>query len=92
MNSIQSRSRLSLKALSLVAAGGAMAVMGIVTVAAGAGDGTAPTSPAVVAGTATTTSPFEVNSPAAGAKVVKPTTFAGGDWPGMGSFGEDWGS
>jgi hypothetical protein len=68
----------------------ALATMGILASESGSvgvGHG-----PAVVADSNTVTSavPPPTPSVAKAGPVVKPTTFAGGDWPGMGKFGEDW--
>ncbi len=83
------RRRGSLKLTSLCVAATALAVMGAVTVEAGS-VGTSPR--AVATGADTMTSPTPATTPAVGraAPVVKATTFVGGDWPGLGSFGEDW--
>jgi hypothetical protein len=82
------RIRGSLKALSLFAAAGAVAVMGIFTVAQSmsGGDG----KNVIVAGTSTQATPPPTPAVQSAAPTVKATTFKGGDWPGMGSFGEDW--
>jgi hypothetical protein len=71
-------------------AAAALATMGIVTAESGSvGVGHAP---AAVADSNTVTSAVPPSTPsvAKAGPVVKPTTFAGGDWPGMGKFGEDW--
>ena len=75
--------------LSLVAAAGALAVMGTITVAMGS-SGNAASNTVFVADTTTETTPPATPGVASAAPKVKATTFAGGDWPGMGTFGEDW--
>ncbi len=78
-----------LKLMSLCCAGAALAVMGVVTVghsSAGLGG-----SPAVIAtGNSASSGPATTPTVASAGPAVKATTFSGGDWPGMGSFGEDW--
>jgi hypothetical protein len=69
----------------------ALATMGAISLESGSvGVGHAP---AIVADSNTVTSAVPPSTPAIAkaGPVVKPTTFAGGDWPGMGSMGEDWG-
>jgi hypothetical protein len=62
----------------------ALAAMGVVTMETES-TGSSGTSSFVATGTPATTSTV----PSAG-PVVKATTFNGGGWPGMGSFGEGW--
>jgi hypothetical protein len=79
----------SQKMLSLVVAAGALAVMGIVTVTMSSPDNAGGNAVFVADTTTQTTPPAAPVIASAGPK-VKPTAFVGGDWPGMGSFGEDW--
>lgn len=93
MNSVHMvirRFRVSLKKLSLFTAVGAMSVMGIATLATGSRDSTHGTGTVVLAETTTQTTPPAAPAVPSAAPSVKPTAFAGGDWPGMGKFGEDW--
>ena len=78
----------TLKMMSLCAAAAALTAMGVVTVqhsSAGVGG-----SPAVVATGNSSSGPATTSTVPKAGPAVKATTFAGGDWPGMGSFGEDW--
>jgi hypothetical protein len=89
--SIPRRIRRPLRMVPLCAAAAAAAGMGIVTAAASS-PGIGGDSSTFSADPNTVTSPIPATTPAiasAGPR-VKPTTFNGGHWPGMGSFGADW--
>jgi len=68
----------------------ALAAMGVVTVHTGTavGGSAVVTAAGNLAASAASTTPATA-VPKAG-PTVKATTFVGGDWPGMGAFGEDW--
>jgi hypothetical protein len=73
---------LSPKTLSLVAAAGAIAVMGAVTFTAGHSAGTSPQN-GVMADTPTASAPPSTPSVPSAVPAVKATKFVGGDWTGM---------
>ena len=85
MNSIQ----LPVKKVSVVVAAGAVAVMGVVTIAMSSSAGSGGNS-SVVADTSVETTPPSAPAVPSAKPLLKSTPFKGGDWPGMGSFGEDW--
>jgi hypothetical protein len=76
-------SRGPLRRCSIGMAASAVAVMGIVTFAANSPGGYGVTGPAFIAGTTSTAPPSAPSVPSA-APPVKATSYAGGDWPGMG--------
>jgi hypothetical protein len=80
----------SLKTALLCAAGGAVAVMAIVTIGLNTSGSDGSSQRVIVADTTTQTTPATTPAVQSAAPTVKATTFAGGDWPGMGAFGEDW--
>jgi hypothetical protein len=71
----------SLKTWSIVAAGGALAIMGAVTLGQSASDTS--TSPQIVADTPTASTPGTTPSVPSAVPAVKATKFAGGDWSGI---------
>jgi hypothetical protein len=73
---------LSPKKLSLVAAAGAVAVMGAVTFTAGHSPGNTPQN-GVMADTPTASAPPSSPSVPSAVPAVKATKFIGGDWTGM---------
>jgi hypothetical protein len=75
-----------LKMITFCGAAAALATMGVVTLDS---PSTGASSPSVIAGGGTNLTPVTTTAPKFGG-TVKPTTFNGGDWPGMGAFGEDW--
>ena len=83
---------MKLRTISLCGAAAALAVMGVVTVE-NSSTGTGGSSAVIATGNTAASAPA-TSSPAStvpkAAPAVKATTFVGGDWPGMGSFGEDW--
>jgi hypothetical protein len=72
----------SLKMWSIVAAAGALAVMGTVTLVEGASDSTG-TGPQIVADTPTGSTPATTPSVPSAVPAVKATKFVGGDWTGI---------
>ncbi|MDT5008590.1 MAG: hypothetical protein QOH57_207 [Mycobacterium sp.] len=70
------------KKLSLVAAAGALAVMGIMTFTAGNSAGTGGAN-SVMADTPSVQAPVSTPSVPSAVPAVKATKFAGGDWTGM---------
>jgi hypothetical protein len=91
MNSISKSIRIrgSLRTVSLCMAAGAVAAMGILAVAESTSPGDGKNM--IVADTTKPSTPPPAPIVQSAAPTVKATTFAGGDWPGMGTFGEDWG-
>ena len=81
--------RMSLKMSLLVVAATAVAIMFLVTIAANS-SGPLRSSISIVADTSTETTPPSTPAVPSARPLLKSTPFKGGDWPGMGSFGEDW--
>ena len=78
------------KRAAFYTAGAALAVMAIATVVTDSGTGGSGATTVADAGTSISQTPGNAPSVAFAKPEVTPTSFAGQDWPGMGSFGEHW--
>lgn len=79
------------KRAAFYTAGAALAVMAIATVVTDSGTGGSGATAVADAGTSISQTPGNAPSVSFAKPGVVPTSFAGGDWPGMGSFaGWDW--